>query len=72
MADGVELSQQTISCYEAMDEIGESMLEKFARTLDVLLELLKMKTGKNVSLQFRIQILNCIYFYTLFQLYPLR
>lgn len=44
LADDMELSQQAISHYEAMDEIEEPMLKKFAKALDVPLEFLKMKT----------------------------
>lgn len=42
MAGLVSMSQQTVSRYESMREIDEEMLQRFAKALQVPVELLKM------------------------------
>lgn len=42
MAGLVDMSQQTVSRYESMQEIDDGMLQRFAKALQVPVELLKM------------------------------
>lgn len=49
LADTVCMSQQTVSRYEAMKEIDDEILERFAKALDIPVEQLK-KTEENAPM----------------------